>query len=510
MDEQACGERQPKRRAWRAGWLVGGLVLGLALAGVLTGWGAEEVQPVAATEVGLERPLAGSEEVRGEETGEHPWTGGVLIILVLLATQAFLAAAEVSFLSLGRVKARQLAETEGPRGRVLVRLLERPRVMLATVLISITSLLYFADEQATLLATRIWGDTPRVQLLVPVVMALVAIPFVDLLPILYARQHAERHALRAARPVTLLVWLLTPVVRPVTFLMRRFIGEHQELSLLVTEVEIRDAILRGRRQGVLSPEQSEMLARSLEFVDKVVKEVMTPRPDVTFLQVDMTVAEALEVINQDVHSRFPVYRESRDDIIGVIHAKNLLPYVGREQEQTTRLSQVLEHLGFPPALHVPETTGLSEVLQEMRRHQVSLAMVIDEYGGVEGIVTIEDILEELVGSILDEEDVAEPELRPVPGEEGTYLCSGRYSIDELQRDLKVTFPKGDYDTLAGFLLARVGQLPEEGTEVTYGDLRFTVERVNGERKRIESVRIQRQSPPPASEEEEREGGEDVL
>jgi len=429
----------------------------------------------------------------------------LVAILVLLTCQAFLAAAEASFMAVGEVRARQLAE-RSRAGQVLLRLLATPTRVLTTLLFSITLLLTLADGQATFLVTswiegRGWESGWVVLLVVPVAMAVIAIPLAELLPILYAVHAPERVGQRAAVPVQILCWVLQPVVWVLDGLatgLLRLTGVRRPAGRRpLTEEQIKEAILTSSEQGQLPAEQGHILRSVFTFSDTIAKEAMVPRPDVTFLHVDMTVGEALHVVTQDVHSRFPVYQETPDRVIGVMHVKALLPYVGTAQENR-RLGEVLSEQMIHPPLFIPETTHLMDLLAQMQREHATLAVVIDEHGGVEGIVSIEDILEELVGDILDQEDEAEPELQPVEGEEHTYWCAGRYSIDKLNRELGLELPTEGYDTVAGFILDRLGEFPEAaGVEVVYDRLTLTVVDLDREKHRIHRVRIHLREPEPA-------------
>lgn len=438
----------------------------------------------------------------------------LLIILILLTCQALLAAAETSFLAVGEVRARQLAG-RGWGGRVLVRLLAAPTLVLTTLLFSITLLMTLADGQATLLITswieeRGWGVGWMILIVVPVAMAVVSIPFVELLPMLYAAHAPERVSQWAAIPVQVLCWVLRPVVLVLNGLatgLLRLTGVRRPAERRpLTEEQIREAILTSSEQGQLPAEQGHILSSVFAFTDTIAKEAMVPRPDVTFLHVDMTVGEALQVVTQDVHSRFPVYQETPDRVIGVMHVKALLPYVGTDQEGR-RLGEVLSEQMIHPPLFIPETTHLMDLLAQMQREHSTLAVVIDEHGGVEGIVSIEDILEELVGDILDQEDEEEPELQPIEGEENTYWCHGRYSIDKLNRELGLDLPTEGYDTVAGFILDRLGEFPEAvGAEVVYDRLTLTVIDLDRDKHRIQRVRIRLREPEP-DEADEAEGGD---
>jgi len=471
-------------------WLVLGVALSL---GIGVAGGAADETVTGALTVG-EQP----DDDVGAESPEPPSPGEVvgriLLILALLTGQALVAASETSFLAVGRVKAREFAE-QGRAGRVLVWLLNRSTRVLTTLLLCITTLLTFADGQVTLLFETWLGETLWVIVLVPVVMALVAIPFAELLPILYAARTAERLSLQAAIPVRVLCTGLFPVVwvlEGLASLVLRLLGGRPEPPV-VRKDDIEVAIEAGREGGALPADQGQMLRSVFEFVDTVAKEAMTPRTDVTFLRADMTVREALEEISQDFHSRFPVYQDTRDKIIGVIHAKDLLPFIGPAGESQT-LAAVLAAKEARPVFLTPETKPISDLLHEMQRQKVSLAVVVDEHGGVEGIITIEDILEELVGDIFDEEDREEWELSPVEGEPQTFLCHGRLSIDKLNRELDVSVPSEGYETVAGFLLTQLGHVPAEGETLQYANLHWTVVKVDAERRRIHQVRVTKQEP----------------
>ncbi|HSJ55211.1 MAG TPA: hemolysin family protein, partial [Anaerolineae bacterium] len=252
----------------------------------------------------------------------------------------------------------------------------------------------------------------------------------------------------------------------------------------VTEEEIRTLVDAGEEEGVLEEEEKEMIYSIFDLGDTMTREVMVPRIDVVALEVTTPLLEALETIMQAGHSRIPVFRETVDNVEGVLYAKDLLPYL-RDGRTDVPLKGLLRDAYF-----VPETKKASELLPDLQQRRVHVAIVVDEYGGVAGLVTIEDLLEEIVGEIQDEYDTEEPFVEFV--DENEYVFDARVDLDDLNRLMDVSLPTEDNDTLGGFIYTELGKVPAPGDQVAFGNMEFVVESVAG--RRIRKVRVRRQLP----------------
>jgi len=301
-------------------------------------------------------------------------------------------------------------------------------------------------------------------------------------------QHSERLALLLARPLTVIAFIATPIVRTMVGIsngISRLLGaEASGQLLLVTEEEIRTLIDAGEEEGIIEEDEAEMIYSIFELGDTLAREVMVPRIDVVAVDVQTSMLEALDVIMEAGHSRIPVYMETIDNVLGLLYAKDLLPYL-RDGRTDVPLDHILREAYF-----IPETKRASDLLTELQQRRVHIAIVVDEYGGMAGLVTIEDLLEEIVGEIQDEYDTEEPFIEFV--DDGEYVFDARLDLDDLNRLMDVELPTEDSDTLGGFIYSEMGRVPAVGSQVTYGDLVFSVESVSG--RRIKKVRVQRRPP----------------
>ena len=409
--------------------------------------------------------------------------GELAVLIVLLLLTAFLAGSEVGFLAIGRARARHLAEAGSPSARLLLRLHHSRPYWVAATLTVITGGHYVAERIATLLSVNALGAR-----LGPVVafvgMTVVVLVFCEIIPVRLANRRPARAALTGVWVIAFFGGLLAPVVG-VLFAVAKgllFAVGVRRGGLLptVTEDEIKAMIQESEAQGGMEPVQTRMLHGVLDFGDQTAAQVMTPRTDMVCVRTDQTLAEALDIGLEEKHSRLPVYETTVDNILGVLHLKDILPHA-RRGELETLVRQVVR-----PAHHVPESLPASDLLRELQRQHRMVAIVRDEFGGTAGLVTVEDLLEEIVGEIRDEYDEIEtPEVAEISEDE--WLCEGRASLFELQNYIAQDLPAEDYDSLAGWLIDLAGRIPEIGDEVTAGQLTLRVEAMSG--TRVERVRV---------------------
>ena len=311
------------------------------------------------------------------------------------------------------------------------------------------------------------------------VAATIIMLLAQLLPRAWTVGREERVALRLARPVRVLTFVLSPF----TAVMRR-IGHSavpkgaSEESIFLSEDGLRFLMNVTEEETVIEEDEKELIASVFEFGDKLVREVMVPRIDVSSVSADMPMLDALDVILKAGHSRIPVYNDSVDNVVGVLYAKDLLRYL-RDGRTDVPLSKILR-----PAYFVPESKKLDELLGELQQRKVHIAIVVDEYGGTAGIVTIEDLLEEIVGEIQDEYDAEEPTVEEVAADE--FLFDARVSLDEVNKLLGVELPAEGGDTLGGFIYSQLGKVPAVGDVIEHDRVKIEVLSVSG--RRIKQVR----------------------
>jgi len=409
----------------------------------------------------------------------------VVAVFALIGVAAVLAMAETALTRTNRVKAITLAE-EGRRGaKALVTLIEHPERFLNPVLFLLLLCHLVAATLVGVVAERVFGG-----LGVAVATAFeVVVIFVlgESLPKTYAVQHPDRASLLVAP-------LVSAIVRfpPVKFLARALIGLTNVIvpgkglreGPYVSEQELLALADVAVEEDVIEREERQLIHSIIEFGDTVVREVMIPRPDMVAIESRATVNDAMEVVMAAGFSRIPVYEQGIDDIAGILYAKDLMRAV-RDRRSDEPVRDLVR-----PANFVPETKRVAELLPEMQKQKAHMAIAVDEHGGTAGLVTLEDLIEELVGEIVDEYDVEEPPIEPLPG--GDVRVNARMPIDELNELLDAEFPEGDYDTVGGLVYFLLGHVPSEGETVDYDGRRLRAERVQG--RRIGRVRISKLEP----------------
>nr|BBH92550.1 membrane protein [Thermogemmatispora argillosa] len=415
----------------------------------------------------------------------------LVILVVALILCATASAAETALTSVSRIKLKNLVEEGDPQAAELERLLAHPNTFLSTILVVNSIAVIVASSMATVLALRFsatWGE-----LIATVLISLIVLIFCEITPKTAAVQNPLRWARALSGFVRLAAWLLRPLVWLLgvitTSLASLLGGELKHAGPFVTEEELRLLVSVGEQEGVLEEEEKEMIHSIFEFADTPVREVMVPRIDMITLEAETTVDQAVDVALQGGLSRIPVYEGSLDNILGILYTKDLLKEL--RQGHHTRLVRELVR----PAYFVPETKKLDDLLREIRQRRTHMAIVVDEYGSVAGLVTIEDLMEEIVGDIKDEYDREENLYERVSDTE--YIVDAKMNIDDFNELMGTKLDNEDYETLGGFLYAQLDKIPVAGDTITYGDLNLTVLATRG--RRITKVRVLRLSSPGAPE-----------
>ena len=399
----------------------------------------------------------------------------------LIVVSALLTGAEAAYFSLGRARLKRLAEQNDPEQAPLQPLLSKPHDLLVTLLVGITLANIGASALAASIAATLFGP---LGLAVAIgAMTVLLVVFGEVLPMTLAVEHPERYAAWVSRPVAWLSTILRPVravLSALTAMTLRLVGsERQRGEPEISEEELRTLVDVGAREGVVERAEREMIHKVFELEDTLVREVMVPRPDMVCLDITTPPADILPLLREHLHSRVPVFEETVDHIVGVLYTKELLPHLK----------------GLPPAfdlrsrLHppyfVPESKRADALLREFQAKKLHLAIVVDEYGGTAGLVTLEDLLEELVGEIRDEFDEEERLIQKVDAT--SYRVSGKLSIDEFNAATGLHLPKESFDTVGGWVLDLFGRVPNKGEKAQAGDVTVTVEKV--ERTRVVEVLV---------------------
>jgi CBS domain containing-hemolysin-like protein len=408
------------------------------------------------------------------------------IVFVLLVIAGFLAMAETSLTRMSRVKAMTLAEENRRGSKALLGLVEHPEGFLNAVLFLVLVCHLVAATLVGVLAERTFGAAGvAIAIFFEVVVIFV---LGEAVPKTYAVQHPDRAALRVA-PVVYGIARF-PLVR---LLSRGLIGLANVLvpgkglkkGPFVSEEELLALADVAEEEEVIERTERALIHSIIEFGDTVVREVMVPRPDMVTVEGRSSASDAMELIMSAGFSRIPVYEQGIDDIIGVLYAKDLMRAL-REGGGDMPVRQLVR-----PASFVPETKRVAELMPEMQKEKAHMSIVVDEYGGTAGLVTLEDLIEELVGEIVDEYDAEEAPIEPLA--DGGVRVNARMPIDELNQLLAADFPEGDFDTVGGLMLNLLGHVPHEGESVEYDGHRLQAEKVQG--RRIGRVKISKVAPP---------------
>ncbi|HEX9234824.1 MAG TPA: hemolysin family protein [Actinomycetota bacterium] len=413
---------------------------------------------------------------------------GIVLVLILLA--ALLAAAETSITRIGRIRAYHLKE-EGRRGAgALARIAESPAEYLNVMLLLVLLVQLGGTTLATVIAARHIHQLGEV--VATAAMTILLFVFAEVTPKTFAVQQTDRVALRLAPFIVAVTLAVGPFARALIRVANVVLpGKGLPQGPFVSEQEIRAMAEVASEEEVIEEEEAELIHSIFEFGDTLVREVMVPRPDVVAAPIEAGVRQVLDLMLRHGYSRIPVYRGSVDEIEGVVYAKDLLRHLHAGKENVP-LESIMREPYF-----VPETKKVAELLREMQARRVHIAIVLDEYGSAAGLVTIEDLLEELVGEIADEYDREEPQIEPV--DESTFRVNGKLSIDDVNELLDVSLPHDEWDTVAGLMYGLLGAVPTQGETVTYDNLTFTAEKVQG--RRIAKVLITRRAPEGSSQEQ---------
>ncbi len=410
----------------------------------------------------------------GDSTGIQ-----ICTVVVLLCLSAFFSSAETALTTVNRMRVRTLAEAGDKRALTLTKVIEDPGKMLSTILVGNNIVNLSASSLMTTLALQLFGS--KAVGAATGILTLLILVFGEISPKTLATIHSERLALRYAGFIYLLMTLLTPVIFCVNQLSLGFLlllrVDPNKKQDAITEDELRTIVEVSHEEGVIETEEKKMINNVFDFGDSVAKDVMVPRIDMVMVDVDTTFEELMEIFRREKFTRFPVYEETTDNVIGIINVKDFL--LAERKAFTIR-----DFLRQP--LYTYEYKKTAELMVEMRKTFNNFIIVLDEYGATAGMVTLEDMLEEIVGEIRDEYDEdEEDEVRMIAADE--YLVSGSTKLDDLNSWLNLKLESEDYDSIGGLVIGLLDHLPEAGEEVSHEGLRLVVESV--EKNRIEKIHL---------------------
>lgn len=404
----------------------------------------------------------------------------MLVVIGLLGLSAFFSSSETAMMSVNKIRVRNLADAGLSSAVILVKVLDNQSKMLSAILIGNNIVNISASSLMTVLVTDVFGSA-YVGAATGVLTLLVLI-FGEITPKTSATLYSESMALKFAKPIYLLMQVLTPVI---------FVVDKMSLVVLkllridpnkkpdaITEEELRTIVEVSHEEGVIESDEKKMIYNVFDFGDSVARDIMVPRIDMTFIDVNSTLEEVMEVFRQEKYTRYPVFEETTDNVIGIVNIKDLIL-----QEQDAKFD-LRDYLREP--MYTYEFKKTAELMVELRKTLNNIAIVLDEYGATAGLITMEDMLEEIVGEIRDEYDEDEEDLvKKLNAKE--FAVDAAMKLDDLNDQIGFHLESEDYDSIGGFVIGLLDHLPEEGEEVVYENLRLVVEKVD--RNRIETIHI---------------------
>ena len=417
-----------------------------------------------------------------------------MIVLVLL--NAFFSGAEIALISLNDKLIKKQAEEGDKKAKQLHAFLSEPGKFLSTIQIGITLAGFLASAFATesfvddLVAVVMKLNLPIDEsiirsismIIITIILSYFTLVFGELIPKRVAMQRADFFSKIAVGPLTAISKITSPFVKFLTASTNFFIkllggNPSAEDDERITEEEIRMMMEVGEEKGVIQDTEKEMIDNVFEFDDKRVSEIMTPRPDIVSIRVDAQLEFITQVIDEEKYTRIPVYKENIDNIIGILHVKDLIQFIQKDKKEFC-LEKIIRTPYF-----VPESKKTDELFTELKKHKVQMAVVIDEYGSTAGIVTMEDLVEEIVGNIFDEYDVEEKDSEYEYLDNNTYIFDGSISLDKVEEVLCEDLPDDNYDTLSGFIMDLLGRIPkkDENPTVETENIIFKVLKLEGKR-----------------------------
>lgn len=420
----------------------------------------------------------------------------LLLILVLILINAFFSAAEMAIVSLSKSRINFLSEEGNKKANLLKSLLEEPSKFLATIQVGITLAGFFASAFAAtgiskslstfLNSLNIPYANKLSIVIVTLLLSYVTLVLGELFPKRLALQYSEQISMFSIKPILFVYKISLPFIKLLSastnFLVRIIGINTNNLEEKVSIEEIKSLIEVGEEHGVINQIEKEMLNGIFDFDNTLAKEIMTPRTEVLLIDIDDPIDEIVDTILSEKYSRIPVYKEDIDNIIGILYTKDLFVNIIKYGKENLNLTQILR-----PAYFVPETKNIDDLFKELQGLKNYMAILIDEYGGFSGIVTMEDLTEEVMGNIFDEYDINEPEISKI--DNNAYIVNGLLSIDDLNETLNLSLSSEITDTIGGFVMTLLGRVPQENENkiIKYENLTFEIKKID--EKRIEKLKI---------------------
>ncbi len=411
--------------------------------------------------------------------------GYLILLLILLFFSAFFSASETAFISLSSFHLKKLLEKD-KRARKLKFWFDNPNKVLITTLVGNNIVNISASVLAASFSYKFFHKL-NVSIVTGIMTFLILI-FAEIIPKTIAKRFSEKIAMAVILPVKFFTFLLAPITSLFILLSNgftRIFGLKVESILpVLSEEDIKAMISAGEEEGIIEEEEREMIHSIFELGDRMVKEIMTPRVNIVAVEENISLKEIRRIIVKEGYSRLPVFKENIDKITGVVYIKDLL---AKEERNSSDMGKLKARDIMRPPYFIPETKKVQDLIRELQREKIQMAIVVDEYGGTSGLVTMEDLLEEIVGEISDEYKKESEEIRTLS--DGTYLVKGSLEIEKANDKLNLNIPEGKVETVAGFVLDFMGKFPKRGEKFIYGDYEFIIQ--ESDTKKIQWVRLRK-------------------
>ncbi|WP_330360298.1 hemolysin family protein [Alkaliphilus oremlandii] len=405
----------------------------------------------------------------------------LILLIFLLIVSAFFSASETSMMSLSKIRVRYMVEEEIKGAKLIQSLVEKPDKLISGVLVGNN----IANIAGSALATSLMMEffAGNAVAIATIIMTILILVFSEITPKSLAAQNAEKVALMVVKPLSFIITILSPIVviftKVTNVLIRILGGKRREDAPFITEEELKSMVNVSHEEGVLEIEEKQMIYNVFEFGDLRIKDIMVQRTDISAIDKSSDFNKIMEIIKEEKYSRYPIYEDSIDNIVGILSVKDFI--YGDHIKEEFDISLYMREPYF-----TYEFKKITELFKEIRKNRNHMVVVVDEYGGTAGIVTIEDVIEEIVGEIEDEYDEVEKEVEKISDTE--YLIDGSTKIGFISGFLNMTMESDDFDSLGGFIMNELGRLPIVGESILYEDMKFTVESICNHR--IQKIRVQ--------------------
>lgn len=404
----------------------------------------------------------------------------LVLLAVLLCMSAFFSASETALMTLSKIRLINMLEEKVPGASLIDRLRQNPSKLLSTILVGNNIVNVSASAIGTVLAIEYFGDA-GVGIATGIMTFLVLI-LGEITPKAFAAQKSEKVSLMVASPIFLFTILLSPFVfvfMHIADIFTGLVGVKKSTHVpSITQEELKTIVNLSEEEGVIEDHEKTMICNVFDFADQLIKDVMIPRTDIVAINMNATYDEIIDVIKTEQYSRYPIYSNRIDNIVGILNVKELVFY--RDSKEVFDIKKFMKK-----PYYTFEYLNTSELFNEMKKRRTHMAIVLDEYGGTAGIITIEDLIEEILGDISDEYDIQTKEIETI--REGEYLVDGRTRIEQLNELVGTRIESEHYDSIGGFLIGEIGRLPQQGESIEHGNIKFLIESI--ERNRVKRIRV---------------------